>query len=365
MKTESIAIILILVSILGLFWWLLIAGRQRTLEHQRALLDRIPLGSIGLDPAQRVLHWNPAIARMTQLPAKRVVGRPLHDIDDPWGGPLSQYLHAPGEATQESHVGGLHLSLHKSRLSNDAQMPTVILVEDRTHASAMTQKLAHQDRLASMGQLAAGVAHEIGNPLTGIDSLAQLMRADQAENRDLIREQVRRINRIIRSLLKFSAEREVQAPQQIIEVDGLIDDSLRLFQLDPQHQQIELIQRRRIPRQVFGDPIALSQVLINLLKNSAQAMQTDTPTIWIDCFENGHGQLQLDIEDNGHGIPPELLPKVFEPFVSSHLDEGGTGLGLAICYGIVEQHNGTIVANSPTAGGGTQMSITLPIHQEA
>lgn len=365
MKTESIAIILILICILGLFWWLLSSGRRRALEHQRSLLDRFPLGSVGLDPAQRILHWNPAMVAMTGLTAKAVMGKQLTAIPAPWSAPLSQYLHAPGEATQEYDVAGLHLSLHKSRLANETQMPTVILVEDRTQATAMAQKLAHQDRLASMGQLAAGVAHEIGNPLTGIDSLAQLMPPDQAENRDLIREQVARINRIIRSLLKFSSEGEAQAPKQVIQVETLIEDSLRLFQLDPQFQQVELIQRRRIPRTIFGDPIALSQLLINLLKNAAQAMRTDQPKIWIDCFENGAGRLVLEVEDNGEGIPADLLPKVFEPFVSGHLDEGGTGLGLAICYGIVEQHDGIINAISPTEQGGTKMSISLPIYQEA
>ena len=102
-------------------------------------------------------------------------------------------------------------------------------------------------------------------------------------------------------------------------------------------------------------------MLINLFKNAAQASEVHQ-TIYLDCFENGNGQLQIDVEDRGHGIDADLLPRIFEPFVSGHLDQGGTGLGLAICYGIVQQHDGQIHAHSPTKQGGTRMTITLPIY---
>ena len=239
-------------------------------------------------------------------------------------------------------------------------MPTVLLVEDRTESKQLAHRVAHQDRLASLGQLAAGVAHEIGNPLTGIDSLAQLLPASEKENASLIREQTQRINRIIRSLLKFSREGETQLTKHPFESTDLINDSIRLFELDPAYSTTAF-SKTHYQASVPWDPVAVSQVLINLFKNAAQASEAHQ-TIYLDCFENGKGQLQIDVEDRGHGIDPDLLPRIFEPFVSGHLDQGGTGLGLAICYGIVQQHDGQIHAHSPTKQGGTRMTITLPIY---
>jgi len=363
MQLESIIIIVTLCLILGLVWWSSASGRRRALEHQRLLLDRLPLGCLGLDPAHRILHVNPELAEMMERNAQSLMHLKVRELPKPWGEVLDQYLMAPGEATQEVDMGQRKLSLHKSRLSNQSQMPIVILIEDRTESVNLTQKLAHQDRLASLGQLAAGVAHEIGNPLTGIDSLAQLLPADQHDSQALIREQVARINKIIRSLLKFSREGEAQTTLQPIRSTELVEDALRLFRLDPIANDAQIHVRRNIARQVLGDPVALTQVLINLFRNSIQAKSREDLNIWIDSFENGDGLLQIDVQDNGVGVPPELLPRIFEPFVSGHLDDGGTGLGLAICYGIVQQHNGQISVISPCHNGGTKMTITLPINK--
>ena len=364
MQPESITIIAILCLILGLVWWSASTGRRRALEHQRLLLDRLPMGCLGLDPAHRVLHINPQLHRMLGIPPASLRGTRLRDLPAPWGAALDQYLMAPGEATQEVDLAWRKISLHKSRLSNQSQMPIVILLEDRTDSVSMSQKLAHQDRLASLGQLAAGVAHEIGNPLTGIDSLAQLLPHSESDSRELIREQVGRINKIIRSLLKFSREGETQPLLQSINSVELVDDALRLFRLDPIAADTQIDVRRNIKRQLKVDPVALTQVLINLFKNSVQAMPEGRLVLQIDSFENGDGLLQIDVQDNGEGVPAELLPRIFEPFVSGHLDDGGTGLGLSICYGIVRQHSGQISVESPiNHNGGTKMTITLPIHK--
>ena len=361
MNSEAITIIAILGFILFMFWWAVVAGKRRTLEHQMTLLDAFPLGCVGLAPDSRILHWNSNMETLSGLTAKTVLNKPLTQLPEPWGTHLNRINTENTLASIDVDHGPQAWTLHRARLSRDEQMPTVLLVEDRTESKQLAHRVAHQDRLASLGQLAAGVAHEIGNPLTGIDSLAQLLPASEKENARLIREQTQRINRIIRSLLKFSREGETQLTKHPFESTDLINDSIRLFELDPAYSDYSIFLRRIIKRQCHGDPVAVSQVLINLFKNAAQASEAHQ-TIYLDCFENGKSQLQIDVEDRGHGIDPDLLPRIFEPFVSGHLDQGGTGLGLAICYGIVQQHDGQIHAYSPTKQGGTRMTITLPIY---
>lgn len=147
----------------------------RQIRDQRQLLDRLPIAAVALDSADRIQHWNPMMAKLSGLPPAEVESKPLAELPRPWCDSLSHFSASPGDASQRQSVLDQHLILHKGSQRGLDPMYKILLIEDVTTMETVQQQMAHQNRLAAIGQLAAGVAHEIGNPITGIDSLAQLL----------------------------------------------------------------------------------------------------------------------------------------------------------------------------------------------
>ena len=223
-------------------------------------------------------------------------------------------------------------------------------------------------RLASIGRLAAGVAHEIGNPVTGIACLAQNLReehegdAEVLESCQQIIEQTKRITRIVQSLMSFAhagGRQQAREPVCLAEVAreaiGLLslnrDHDVQYFNLcDPQHW-------------VEGDPQRLAQVLINLLSNARDASPPGCAIRVRSAARDG--AIELTVEDEGSGIPKSIVDRLFEPFFTTKDPGKGTGLGLALVYSIVEEHYGEISIDSPADPEhqrGTRIRITLPRH---
>ena len=235
---------------------------------------------------------------------------------------------------------------------------------EKTH-----EQLAHAARLASAGQLASGVAHEINNPagiiLTTADYLlreAQKESIPDAFQEDLqaIRRQARRISNIVSGLLTFS--RHTPLNKQRTDLNSILQQSITLLTPRFREQQVQVEQHlQERASLIFADPDRLEQVFVNLLNNAADALPTGG-TVRIEsaaCHADNRSCLMVSIADTGSGIPEEHLKSIFDPFFSTKTKGQGTGLGLSISYGIVRDHGGQIEVESKV-GHGTVFRVHLP-----
>lgn len=342
-------------------------------RYHRQTLQELPMGVCSLAKDREILKWNRAMEELTGIEAQRVVGSRLATLPEPWRGLLSAFIDAPDEHLHKQRLAldgqTRWLNLHKAAIDEPlapGNSGLVLLVEDLTETQLLEDRLIHSERLASIGRLAAGVAHEIGNPVTGIACLAQNLREEREGDAEIIEtsqqiiEQTKRITRIVQSLMSFAhagGRQQASEPVCLAEVTreaiGLLslnrDYDVQYFNLcDPQHW-------------VEGDPQRLAQVLINLLSNARDA---SPPGGAIRVRTEASEQtIELMVEDEGSGIPKSIVDRLFEPFFTTKDPGKGTGLGLALVYSIVEEHYGLITIDSPADPQrqlGTRIRITLP-----
>ena len=232
---------------------------------------------------------------------------------------------------------------------------------------AMQARVAQSERLASLGMLAAGVAHEINNPLGGILALTGLtvedMRGDDP-NRENLEEVIRQTERcrdIVKGLLAFS--RQSKSNIQLLDLNRVIEDTLFLVTKQALFFNINLVQNLAsdLPR-VLADGSQCQQVFMNILMNAVQAMD-ERGTITIVTRSCMPHCVEVAISDTGQGIPPDQIDKIFDPFFTTKASGKGTGLGLSIAYGIVTTHHGTISVQSEV-GKGSTFTVRLPIADE-
>lgn len=235
------------------------------------------------------------------------------------------------------------------------------------------KNLLHSDKLIMIGELAAGTAHEIRNPLTSIKSTIQYLQKNLPENKvplsQNIISEIDRIDKIIKGLLTFSKHSELKYSE--IDLEEFLNQITMLIlpEIKSHHIELKIENHTTGDMVIWGDNSQLKQVFLNILLNSIQAITQDG-VIKIDIFDyNSAGSIYIDrntlciiISDNGKGIKKENLSRVFEPFYSTK--ENGTGLGLSITYGIIKQHNGDIEikSNNDTTSIGTTVIIKLPTH---
>ncbi len=341
--------------------------------HQQILLD-LPLGVCAVEADHSVVIWNLALENMSGVPNQQAVGRELKSLPAPWGDLLAGFAVA-----QDSHIHHMETSLeghprwfnlHKAtvleqdqqRIENSSRTSLVMLLEDLTDLEILEAELAHTDRLASIGRLAAGVAHEIGNPVTGIHSLAQNLREEQdpaqvSESVEAILQQTRRISNIVKSLMNFSRSGNVGADYHQFTLSKIIEESVRLVQLTHKSKQIECVSHCPDDLSLSGDQQRLSQVLVNLLTNACDASQVGDN---IEIFASAHAdEVKIEIMDHGKGIPNHMHEYIFEPFFTTKAPGEGTGLGLSMAHKIIQEHNGNITIDSEPDVG-TRVEIRLP-----
>jgi signal transduction histidine kinase len=343
------------------------------------ILEDLPIGVCALGPDRDVVIWNQALQALAGVSAQRATGATLPQLKDPVSKALAEFADWP-EPTQEIRLRldgrDRFLSLSKS-VVDGAALPRrlsgpsdglVILVEDQSERKALAAQLAHQDRLASIGRLAAGVAHEIGNPLTGIACVAQnvIQEDDPAAARERVRlilEQTRRIDAIVRGLLSFSRA-GVQHSVELVESFSLraaVGEALALVQLNRAAKEIPCENECPEDLLVEGDRQRLVQVFVNLLSNACDASRPGKRVL-VEARRDGT-KARILVIDQGIGIPEAVRHRIFEPFFTTKEPGQGTGLGLSVAYSIVREHGGTMEVNS-APGSGTTISLELPLRQQ-
>jgi len=235
---------------------------------------------------------------------------------------------------------------------------------------ASQAQLMQSGKMAAVGQLAAGVAHEVNNPLQIILSRVQLLMMRNQEQEALVKDlrliesNVKRISRIIRSLLDFARHNSGEEDWKAIDLTHLINQTAELMRHLIEKAGIDLVVRNPAADMpvVFGNVGEMDQIFLNLLINALQATsEGGRIEIAVTCEAD---RVIARVSDTGKGIAPSYLPLIFEPFFTTRENQGGTGLGLAIISGIVEEHNGHIDVESEE-GVGTTFTLDFPIDQNA
>jgi len=348
------------------------------------ILANLDDGVIALDAQSRIIFFNEASEMLTEISSVAAVNQSFEKIfkREPWLIELVKTTHAPrhkragGEGDFVSRWGrklpvGVTVSPLKDRQGHF--VGTILLLRDIKRRKELEEDLKRADRLALMGTLAAGLAHEIRNPLGGIKGAAQLLRrsADSDPSvrdfTDIMIREVDRVNQLIEQLLDLS--RPSQVTLTAINIHEVLEDVL-LLETQAVAGRKPNVRKHFDPSlpPIRGDRAQLTQVFLNLVKNAFQAMEaggvlTVTTRLETDYHVRESGTapnrlIWVDLADQGHGIPEENLAHIFSPFFTTKVN--GTGLGLATCYRIMREHGGTIrVESSPGKGSTFRVSLVV------
>jgi len=322
------------------------------------------------------------ISLLTWLFVWRLVGQPLKELKDGTRQLADGNLGYQLEVDSTDEVGELATAFNRMSLqlrsANEEIVAWAKTLEDRVDQKTRELKRAHEhvlqvEKMATIGKLAAVVAHEINNPLAGILTYARLIkkwiqrgeaesskRADAEQSLDLIAEESRRCGDLVRNLLTFS--RTAPMNLQTTDLNAVVDRSVRLIAHQLEMTGVELHQELTggLPP-IQCDPGQVEQVLLALMINAIDAMPHGG-NLWVNTGLSDDGsEIVLRVRDDGSGIPPEILTRIFEPFLTTKETGKGVGLGLAVSRNIVERHHGRIEVQSEM-GKGTTFRVTLPIY---
>lgn len=354
--------------------------------YHRKTLEELPMAVCSLGRDKEILMWNRAMAELTGITAEDVLGSHLDDLAQPWCDLLVNF--SQGEDAHlyrhEIHLNDRPhwISLHKAAIEGPSSArrnprpgfvkvdeDQVILLEDVTETQLLEQELIHSERLASVGRLAAGVAHEIGNPITGIACLCQNLRYETdnpevLETADQILSQTDRVTRIVQSLVSYShSGQNKKSAFEAVVLRECAAEAIALLSLQKDKKFVHFDNKIAENAIIAGDQQKMIQVFINLLANARDASEEEGHVILESCEEDD--DITITVTDDGEGIPEEYIDQILEPFFTTKDPGEGTGLGLAMVYSIVEDHGGTLDIVSPVnreTNRGAQILIKLPRH---
>ena len=361
---------------------------ERLKEFSENIVESINVGILAADLNDCVESWNTQIERLTGIPREAAVGRRLAELfpaelcemfDQVRGqtgvhniykfvlkGPAAP-LNGNGANGNGKHNGSgahtLNLAIAPLVSKDLQQIGRLIIFDDVTDRDELERQLVQAEKLSSIGLLAAGVAHEVNTPLAVISTYAQMLAKQISEDEqkskllDKIAKQTFRASEIVNSLLNFSRT----STTEFIEVDvgKAIQETLNLVEHQLRKSAIEV--KFDLPSAlppVRGNPGKLQQVFLNLFLNARDAMEAGGMLSIRVRTEEGFAR--IDVADNGQGIQPEHLARIYDPFFTTKAARKGTGLGLSVTYGIVREHGGTIEVESRW-GAGSRFRVELPL----
>lgn len=364
-----------------------VALRSREIEEQRRfitlVIDCLPVGLYVVDREYRIQIWNRKREMGTQgLRRDEVVGRPVFEVLTRQNAQQLReefdYVFTTGRVQQmdlEVAVGGdtKYYRISKIPMRQDGETITHVITigEDVTETHVAQQRILQSEKLAAIGQLAAGIMHEINNPLATIgacvaalenrvaDDLTPTEQSGLREYLEIIDKEVQRCEAIVDGLLDFSRPKgKAKGP---VNVSAILEDTLFLLKHHERFKKIEV--RRELHEHlpaVFANGEQLIQVFMAIMLNALDAMEQGGALTVRSLPGSVHeDEVEVQIEDTGVGIPRTELSKIFEPFFTTKPPGRGTGLGLSVCYGIVAEHGGRITADSQP-GRGTIFRVFLP-----
>jgi len=363
------------------------AELTRTREYLQNILDNSPMIIVTTDLAGRVVSFNAKAESALGQSSDQIAGKPVRALmQDPLelDGLLRRVGHEGSVQDQESIMldrSGLQIpvsvTMSQLRDSRGEMIGTVLMCRDISHRKALMNQIIQSERLAAVGRLAAGVAHEINNPLAVIAEVAGYLQdlcadlpatypepllSELQDGLPKLLAHVARGRSITSRLLSFA--RKSEASVEVADVNAALEEVLPFLEKEARLANISIHRSHAagLPR-VRIEELQLEEVLINLLTNSIQAMSSQSHgSIWIEP-EVRETKVIITIRDDGPGIAAEVRDRIFDPFVSTKPLGQGTGLGLSICYGIVKRYDGEIRVQSEPGQGAT-FQVILPVHRE-
>jgi PAS domain S-box-containing protein len=323
--------------------------------------NRAALREYGYDPDELPnLSVDDFVVASAQLSRRQTIPSPPDD-KALW---MGEHVHRRKDGSEFPAA----VTLSHIRDGSDSIVGLVIGVRNLTEERKVAEHLGRTEKLAAIGELVAGVAHELNNPLTGISTFAQLLLEDelqteQKESVSLIKREADRAITVIRDLLLFA--RKTEARDVPVDINNIVQHTVRLRALASRSSgiQVHMHLDQGNPK-VRGDEEKLQQVLLNLLVNAEAALQKSELRHLTVTTQSKGESVVIIVADTGHGMSAVIRQRVFEPFFTTKPPGEGTGLGLSVSYGIIQAHKGAISVES-TPDVGTTFTIFLPLVEES
>lgn len=346
-------------------------------EFNESIVESVNVGLLAVDDAGRITRCNSTFEEMFGITRQQAVGKSAEgvfegefakDIDNILGKSrwnLTDIRHAYKLRTHglDGRPLTLNVAVAPLRSSSRSQTGAIIVLEDVSDRMKLEESLQQSERLSSIGLLAAGIAHEVNTPLTGVSSYTQMLLGMIPESDpkhallQKVQKQTERASNIAGNLLNFSKAGNV-AEFTEVDINKLLEDTLQLLEPQLRKGEVRIVRRyAETSPVILGSAGKLQQVFTNLILNAQDAMggsgEIELTT------SNGGDEVTVEVSDDGAGIDPENMPKIYDPFFTTKGVGSGTGLGLAVSYGIVQEHDGTIEVSSEI-GRGTTFRLTFP-----
>jgi len=340
-------------------------------QEWEQMVDAIRPAIAIIDPRGAVRRANRSFANLVGLPVTALTGRPWLQLLPPaWAEPVGRALVGPGSEGGEIRTDRRSFAVRAHAVESDPGT-SVLLIEDVTDTRRLQEQLLQSEKLSAIGQLIAGVAHELNNPLASVLGFADFM-SESRQTPEALTEPVRVIQHeaqraagIVRNLLTFARKQEQE--RRRVDIGPILTRTIQLLnnQLIGLRVEPTLNVEPNLPT-VVGSPNQLQQVFLNMINNGAQAIagagRAGTVQVRVRRWLDG---VAVDIIDDGPGIALEHHARVFEPFFTTKAEGEGTGLGLSISQGIIKEHGGRIIVKS-APGEGATFTIELPgVHDHA
>jgi PAS domain S-box-containing protein len=349
-------------------------------QFRQKLLESFPDLILVVDLNERYSFASSRIRDLLGYHPEELVGKRIKDLQDHSPEFLSLYRDVASgkQLFAATEYGALHrdgswrtMRASASQLfdSENKLSGVIISVRDITVEKKLEQQIIQSERLAAMGQMIGGFAHELNNPLTAILGMSDLLKdgeTNETRNKHLtmLHQQARRATEIVQNLMYFS--RPPAPGKSQVNLSELVDRTLHLhaYSLRKNNITVDFLMEQNLP-QVAGDPHQLMQVFLNLILNAEQAIREarDKGTLRIRLAQ-ADTHIRVTFQDDGPGIAPDILPNIFDPFYTTKRPGRGTGLGLSICKAVLKEHAGNIEAAS-APGGGAVFTVSLPIPPKA